>query len=178
MSARVAIFLAVALAANTAALAQPTPAASTPDLKNGFNYPFFQFTAAVADCPTPLGLFMRADELALEALRRVDKSSVQPNTYSYDAEIAAMLKAALEVNQLYTHSPLVNSSLWATVQARVVTIEGCMAGDAYTSFDHGMITTQIENVVKAIPNVLQAVVLVRTSGQTRAGAPVPYRVRP
>ena len=169
------------------AFAQQAPA-GTPDsdLKNWFNDPFFQFTAAVSDCPVPLGPFIRADERAAQAHRRAEKSTSclqagtcdKPNAYAYDADIAAQLKAALEVKQLYTHSPLVNSSLWATVQGRIVTIEGCMAGDAYTSFDHDMITTQIENVAKAIPNVLQAVVRVRTSGQTRAGAPVPYRVRP
>ena len=169
------------------AFAQQAPA-GTPDsdLKNWFNDPFFQFTAAVSDCPVPLGPFICADERAAQAHRRAEKSASclqagtcdKPNAYAYDADIAAQLKAALEVKQLYTHSPLVNSSLWATVQGRIVTIEGCMAGDAYTSFDHDMITTQIENVAKAIPNVLQAVVRVRTSGQTRAGAPVPYRVRP
>lgn len=155
-------------------------------LQNWFNDPFFQFTAAVSDCPVPLGPFTRADERAAQAQRRAEKGAscwlagacVRPNAYAYDADIAHALKAALAVNQLYTHSPLVNSSLWATVQGRVVTVEGCMAGDAYTSFDHDMITTQIENVAKSIPNVLQAVVLVRTSGQTRAGAPVRYRVRP
>jgi hypothetical protein len=175
---RLALAIGLALLAGSLASAQQGSETSAAELKNGFNYPFFQFTAAVADCPTPLGPFMRADELALEALRRVDQARARSNTYDYDADIAAQLKAALEVKQLYTHSPLVNSSLWATVQGRIVTIEGCMAGDAYTSFDHGMITTQIENVAKAIPNVLQAVVLVRTSGQTRVGAPVPYPVRP
>lgn len=160
----------------------PAPAS----LQNWFNDPFFQFTAAVADCPVPLGPLVRADERAAQAHRRGEKGTScwlagnceRPNAYAYDAEIAAQLKAALAQNQLYTHSPLVNSSLWATVQGRVVTIDGCMAGDAYTSFSHENIHLHIENVAKSIPNVLQAVVRVRTSGQTRAGAAVPYPVRP
>ena len=181
----------LALLAHSLALAQPSTAGATDsDLKNWFNDPFFQFTAAVADCPVPLGPLLKENESAAETIRRAGRGAhcqpgvncVQPNTsanpYTYDADIAKALKAALEVNQLYTHSPLVNSSLWATVQGRIVKIEGCMAGDAYTPFNHDMITTQIENVAKAIPNVLQAVVRVRTSGQTRAGAALPYRVRP
>lgn len=187
--------LVMAVIVSPFVFAQQAPA-GTPDsdLKNWFNDPFFQFTAAVSDCPVPLGPFIRAGERAAQAHRRAEKSASclqagtcdKPNAYAYDTDIAALLKAALEVKQLYTHSPLVNSSLWATVQGRIVTIEGCMAGDAYTSFDHNMITTQIENVAKAIPNVLQAVVLVRTSGQaggqaggqTRVRLPVPYAVRP
>ena len=185
-----AVGLFLALVAGPGAFAQQATETSPSELKNWFNDPFFQFTAAVSDCPVPLGPFIRADERAAQARRRAEKSASclqagiceKPNAYAYDADIAAQLKAALQVKQLYTHSPLVNSSLWATVQGRIVTIEGCMAGDAYTSFDHGMITTQIENVAKAIPNALQAVVLVRTSGQaggqTRVQAPVPYAVRP
>jgi hypothetical protein len=144
------------------------------ELITRFGDPFFQFTSAVADCPAPLGPVLSVQPNAAQARLLAEELGA----YAHDAEIASKLKAALLVNQLYTHSPLVNSSLWATVQGRIVTIEGCMAGDAYTSFDHGMITTQIENVAKAIPNVVRAVVLVRTSGQTRAGSPVPYRLRP
>ena len=185
-----AVGLFLALVAGPGAFAQQATETSPSELKNWFNDPFFQFTAAVSDCPVPLGPFIRADERAAQAHRRAEKGTScwqagtcdKPNAYAYDADIAAQLKAALEVKQLYTHSPLVNSSLWATVQGRIVTFEGCMAGDAYTSFDHDMITTQIENVAKAIPNALQAVVLVRTSGQaggqTRVQAPVPYAVRP
>lgn len=155
-------------------------------LSNPFNDPHFQFTAAVADCPQPLGPLITAEEQASQAHRRAEKGTScwlagtcdKPNAYAYDADIATALKAALGSKQLYTHSPLVHSSLWATVQGRIVTIEGCVAGDAYTSFDHEMIRTQIENVAKAVPQVLQAVVLVRTSGQTKAGAAVPYKTRP
>jgi hypothetical protein len=174
----------------TAAATTPAPGADSASLQNWFNDPFFQFTAAVANCPVPLGPLIRADERAAQAHRRAEKgtscwlagSCERPNAYAYDADIAAQLKAALAQNQLYTHSPLVNSSLWATVQGRVVTIDGCMAGDAYTSFNADAIHLHIANVAKSIPNVLQAVVRVRTSGgataQTHATAAVPYPVRP
>jgi hypothetical protein len=121
---------------------------------------FFQFTAAVPSCPVPLG----------------PPSSVTAD--AADGKIAAALRAAVFNPQMYTHSPLVNSSLWATVQSRTVTIEGCIAGDAYTSFDHDSLRTQIENVGNAIPGVERTVVLVRTSVQARAGLPVPYRAQP
>lgn len=119
---------------------------------------FFQFTSAVPNCPQPA---WSADKTGVEAS---------------DAVIADALKAALTKGQLYTHSPLVNSSLWASVQSRIVTIQGCVAGDAYTRFDHASLVTQIENVGNSIPDVRKTVVLIRTSAQAAAGLPVPYQV--
>jgi hypothetical protein len=120
---------------------------------------FFQFTAAVPACPQPHG---PADSGDVDAT---------------DATISAALQAALAKGQLYTHSPLVNSSLWARVHRRVVTVEGCIAGDAYTSFDAGSLRTHIENVGNSIPEVRKTVVLVRTSAQAASGMPVPYPVK-
>ena len=120
---------------------------------------FFQFTSAMPTCPQP----------ALPA----EKTGVDAS----DAAIADALKAALSKGQLYTHSPLVNSSLWASVPSRIVTIQGCPAGDAHTSFDHASLVTHIENVGNSIPDVRKTVVLIRTSAQAAAGLPVPYLVK-
>ena len=155
-------------------------------LQNWFADPFFQFTHVVADCPVPLGPFITAEQRPAQAHRRAEKGTScwlagkcdKPNAYAYDAEIATALKRLLSQNQLYTHSPMVNSSLWATVQGRVVTIEGCVAGDVATGFDHALIRTQIETMASAVPNVLQAVALIRVSAEARAGLAVPYKVRP
>ena len=164
-----------------------TPAQFAPgELQNRFNDPFFQFTTVIPDCPVPLGPLITAAEQVAQAARRAQKdvSCVQagscdkPNAFAYDADIAAALRKALNVTQLYTHSPLVNSSLWATVQGRVVTIEGCVAGDVPLGFDHVFISRAIETMVMGLPNVVQGVALIRTSEQARAGAAVPYRVRP
>jgi hypothetical protein len=121
---------------------------------------FFQFTAAVSNCPVPLGPAGNSD------------------TDVADPGIASALREALSKGQLYTHSPLVNSSLWATVQGRTVTVEGCIAGDAYTSFDASNMRTHIENIGNSIPNVRQTLVQVRTAAQAKEGLPVPYRVQP
>ncbi len=174
------------LGANLASFAQAPAQPAASDLQNRFNDPFFQFTSVVQSCPVPLGPFITADEQAAQAHWRAEKGTScwlagrcdKPNAYAYDADIAAALKAALRPAQLYTHSPLVNSSLWATVQGRVVTIEGCVAGDVPLGFDHAFISRAIETMVAAIPNVLQAVASIRTGEQARAGAQVPYRMRP
>jgi hypothetical protein len=171
-----------ALATGAHALAQSTPA----PLQNWFNDPFFQFTSVVTDCPEPLGPRINAEDRASQAHRRAEKGTScwlagtcdKPNAYAYDADIAVALKSLLQKPQLYTHSPLVNSSLWATVQGRIVTIEGCVAGDVPGGYDRALITKQIEAMVSGIPNVLQAVALIRTGAQARAGERVPYRVRP
>ena len=185
-SLKLCIAIALALGAGLASFAQ-TPAPSVgSDLQNRFNDPFFQFTSVVPNCPVPLGPFITADEQLAQAHRRAEKGTScwlagtceKPNAYAYDTDIAAALLAALKPAQLYTHSPLVNSTLWATVQGRVVTIEGCVAGDVPLGFDHAFISRAIETMVAAIPNVLQAVALIRTGEQARAGAPVPYRVWP
>ncbi len=180
------IAITLTLGAGLACFAQAPAQSAASGLQNWFNDPFFQFTSVVPDCPVPLGPFMYASERAAQAHRRAEKGTScwlagtcdKPNAYDYDADIAAALKKALNVTQLYTHSPLVNSSLWATVQGRIVTIEGCVAGDVPLGFDHTFISRAIETMVMGLPHVLQGVALIRTSEQARAGAAVPYKVRP
>jgi hypothetical protein len=127
---------------------------------------FFQIRATVPECPMPR-------EPDLERTREGDHASEEA-----DDAIASSLRAALSKNQLYTHSPLVHSSLWAWVHQRVVTIAGCVSGDVPPGYDHALIRTQFEKLLSSIPDVRQVVVLVRTSAQARAGEAVPYRTRP
>lgn len=186
MAIQPALAFTLTLAASMIGLAQTEVQTAPGELQNRFNDPFFQFTTVIPDCPMPLGPLITAAEQVAQAARRAQKdvSCVQagscdkPNAFAYDADIAAALRKALNVTQLYTHSPLVNSSLWATVQGRVVTIEGCVAGDVPLGFDHVFISRAIETMVMGLPNVVQGVALIRTSEQARAGAAVPYRVRP
>jgi hypothetical protein len=170
----------------TAIAAQASAQSVSGPLQNWFNDPFFQFTSVVTDCPEPLGPRITAEDRASQAHRRAEKGTScwlagtcdKPNAYAYDADIAVALKSLLERPQLFTHSPLVNSSLWATVQGRIVTIEGCVAGDVPSGYDRALLVTQIEKMVSSVPNVLQVVALIRTGVQALAGERVPYRVRP
>ena len=151
-------------------------------LENRFNDPFFQFTSAVADCPVPLGPRINlAAQIAQTPQREqrgahcmTEKPCLRPNAFAYDADIASALQQALKPAQLYTHSPLVNSSLWATVQGRTVTVEGCVAGDVPTGFDHDFRARQIDVLARSLPNVQKIVVRIRTGAQARAGVAVPY----
>ena len=150
--------------------------------ENRFADPFFQFTSAVADCPLPLGpRITLAEQLAQMPQREawgphcmLEKPCKKPNDFAYDADIGTALQEAVQSKQLYSHSPLVNSSLWITVQARVVTVEGCVAGDVPTGFDHAFITGHLEVLANSVPEVKRAVVRIRTSAQARAGVAVPY----
>ncbi len=178
--------LAIAMVATSvASWAQTTaPDTSVTKLTTGFgelkslvDARFFQFTAVVTDCPVPAGPFLRDAQRSTSALVPADPGD-QARVVAADLKIATQLMALLTKGQLYTHSPLVNSSLWASVWGRIVTIEGCVAGDLPAGFDHRLIRTQLESLVSAVPGVLQAVVLIRTSAQLRANETVPYPVRP
>ena len=82
----------------------------------------------------------------------------EPNAYRYDARIAAALRERLAATPA-----LHPSSLWLTVQGRVVYLEGCVA-----RAEQG---TALEAAARAVPDVQQALALVAI-GATR---PLPYR---
>ena len=104
----------------------------------------------------------------------LEKPCKKPNDFAYDTDIGNALQQAVQSKQLYSHSPLVNSSLWITVQARVVAVEGCVAGDVPTGFDHAFITRHLEVLAGSVPDVKWAVVRIRTGAQARDGMAVPY----
>jgi len=144
-------------------------AAPADEMGNWFNDPFFQISAAIADCPPPAGPFVPASERVLQTHRRAEKGTTcwlareceRPTAYAYDADIAAAAQAALRQRNPFA----ADTSLWVTVQGRVVYIEGC-ARDA-------AVVPALEAFARAWPDVQQAIAIVRIDGAARP----PYRLR-
>ena len=144
-------------------------AAGAEELQNWFDDPFFQITSGVPDCPLPAGPFTSESDRRVQAHRRAEKGTTcwlareceRPTAYAYDADIAAAAQAALRQRNPFA----ADTSLWVTVQGRVVYIEGC-ARDAAA-------IPALEAFARAWPDVQQAIAIVRTDPATRA----PYRLR-
>jgi hypothetical protein len=157
----VALMLVAAAAANGQVPAD--------EVRNWFDDPFLRLTAEVADCPTPAGPFVTRQENLASSHHRAEKGTTawlageadRPKAFAYDQDIAQALAAAFRDKNRFP-----GSSLWATVQGRVVFVEGCMRSEAEVP--------EVEALVRSLPHVQQAVAIVRT----QPGAPVPYRVMP
>jgi hypothetical protein len=155
----------VSCAAVTACQAQPSG-----ELKNWFDDPFFEISADLPDCPVPLGPLLTESERRVQSHHRAEKGTScwlagrceRPNFYAYDQEIAQQLQAAARQRP----DLLSGTSLWITVQGRVVYVEGCAARpDAAAA---------LEAFARAVPQVQQALALLRTD----ARQPPPYRLKP
>jgi hypothetical protein len=152
-----------------AMLAMPATADSqqSEPLRNGFDDPYFQVSGALADCPVPRGPLMTEAERRLQSHHRAERGTTcwlqgqceRPNAYAYDADIAAGVRAALAKSTL-----LRDSTVWVTVQGRVVYFEGC-AGDPAAA-------AGLEALARQVPDVLAAVATLAV-GTAR---PPPYRV--
>ena len=147
------------------------PARAAPDadgLQNWFNDPFFQISSGVPDCPIPAGPFISESEKRVQAHHRAEKGTTcwlahecdRPNAYAYDEDIATALKAALR-----ERNPFAATSLWVTVQGRVVYIEGCVARASQEN--------ELEAFARSLPFVQQAIAIVRSDSAARP----PYRLR-
>lgn len=156
----------VLLNALTAACQAQNPA----ELRNWFNDPFFQISAALPGCPMPLGPLITEAERRAEAHHRGERGTAcwlagkceRPNYYEYDQDIAAAFRsAAAGKPDLFA-----NTSLWITVQGRVVFIEGCVSTAAAAP--------KLELFARQLPHVQLAFAIVRTD----ASAAPPYKVRP
>jgi len=162
-SAREASLLALLAALTTAGTAGPVR-----ELRNWFGDPFFPISAAIADCPLPAGPYVDEAEQRVQAHHRAERGTTcwlaracdRPNAYAYDAEIATALQAALRERH-----PFTDTSVWITVQGRVVYLEGCVARPAQAA--------ELEAFARAIPNVQQAIAIVRDDPRARP----PYRLR-
>jgi hypothetical protein len=151
-----------------AVVATPCLAQVPTDRQNWFDDPFFQISASVADCPLPAGPFVTEAERRLEAHHRAERGTTcwlagqcdRPNSYAYDHDIALAFRKALA-----ERDALSNSSLWITVQGRVVYIEGCVTRDA--------MAVELEALARTLPNVQQAIAIVRTDPTARP----PYKLR-
>jgi len=143
-------------------------AAGAEELQNWFDDPFFQITSGVPDCPLPAGPFTSESDRGVQAHRRAEKGTTcwlarecdRPNAYAYDQDIATALKAALR-----ERNPFVATSLWVTVQGRIVYIEGCIARASQEA--------ELEAFVRSLPHVQQALAIVRSDPSARP----PYRLR-
>ena len=136
--------------------------------RNAFNDPFFQMAAGIAGCPLPAGPYITDEERRLQSHNRAERGTTcwlagqceRPKFYDYDAEIAAALQAAL-----LERNPFASATLWATVQGRIVFIEGCVADEADA--------TPLESYVMATPNVTRAIAIVHVLGTRKP----PYKLR-
>jgi hypothetical protein len=143
-------------------------AAAGDELQNWFDDPFFQISAGIPNCPMPAGPFTDERDKRTQAHHRAEKGTTcwlakecdRPNAYAYDADIAAAFQAAARERH-----PFANTSLWVTVQGRVVYIEGCAERESQA--------VEIEAFARALPNVQQAIAIVRIDSSARPR----YRLR-
>lgn len=160
--------LCAVIASAMAAIVPASQADAGDELRNWFNDPFFQISNGMPACPTPAGPFVTERERHAQAHRRAEKGTTcwlardcdRPNAYAYDPDIAVAMQSAVEQRR-----PFPDTSLWATVQGRVVYIEGCVASASQVG--------EIDAFARAQPYVEQVHVSVRTSPSARA----PYRLR-
>lgn len=133
---------------------------------NRFNDPFEAVSSDIAGCPEPLGPRVTAAEARVQAHHRAERGTTcwlqgecrEPNAFHYDAAIAQALRP-----RLAGAAALHPSSLWFTVQGRVVYLEGCV--------ERAEQAAELEAQARGLPDVQQALALVRVG---RGGA-VPYR---
>jgi redox-sensitive bicupin YhaK (pirin superfamily) len=136
-------------------------------MRNWYNDPFFQISNAIPNCPQPAGPFITEAERRLQEHHRVESGTTcwlagkceKSNSYAYDRGIAAALQRLLAA-----HNPFPDSSLWVTVQGRVVFISGCVRDEVEAP--------KIEAYARGIPNVLLAVAAVYSNLDSRP----PYRL--
>jgi hypothetical protein len=152
-----------------AILAQPCRAQTDGVRRNWFNDPFFQISDGLANCPTPAGPFVTEKQRTAEAHHRAERGTScwlagkcdRPTSYAYDQDIASAFKAKLNEEQ---RNPFAGSTLWVTVQGRVVYIEGCAA-------EQGVVAA-LEAYARVLPYVEIAVARVRSDPTI----PPPYEV--
>jgi len=138
--------------------------------RNWFDDPFFQIANAQPDCPLPRGPFITEAERRVQAHHRAEKGTScwlagrceRANFYAYDRDIAAALRAALPQQA----ELLKGSSLWITVQGRVVYLEGCVPEVARAA--------ALEAWARSLPRVQSAIALVLVDARL---AP-PYLIAP
>lgn len=154
-----------------AAATVPFEAFADADRQNWFHDPFFQISDRIRDCPMPVGPFVTEDQRLVDAHHRAERGTTcwlvgkcdRPNSYAYDQDIASAFQAALRRD-----NPFGESTLWVTVQGRVVYIEGC-------STDKN-IAARLEAFAGALPYVELAVAKIQ-SDPTEA-PPYPTLAKP
>ena len=138
------------------------------ELRNWFDDPFFQISASIADCPAPAGPLLSESDRRAQAHRRAEKGTTcwlakqcdRPTAYAYDQDIATSFRQAIAGGDR-----LAGTTLWVTIQGRVVYIEGCALQDSAAA--------EAEALARSLPYVQQAIAIVRTDPKS----PAPYRLR-
>jgi hypothetical protein len=100
----------------------------------------------------PAGPFITDEERRVQSHHRAERGTTcwlagtcdRPNDYAYDATIAERVKAALATSPL-----LAGTTLWVTVQGRIVFIDGCAVDES--------IGLPLESLIRSLPDVRQAV---------------------
>ena len=152
-----------------ATVAPPSEAAPPAELKNWFNDPFVRLSDAVRDCPEPLGPRMTAAEQLKQAHHRAERGTScwlqgkceRSNAFEYDSKIAENFKQGW-----VKHPEFQSSTVWLTVQGRVVYLDGCA-----TEPD---LAAKLEQFARSIPKVTQAIASIRTQSNQKP----PYAVWP
>jgi len=154
--------ISAVLATILAALLVPAAEAAD-ELQNWFDDPFFQVTRADPECPKPAGPYVDESGRRQQAHRRAEKGTTcwlagecdRPKAYAYDQDIAVAIRRAFAETSAFD-----STTLWVTVQGRVVYVEGC-AQDEST-------TLQVEALVRSLPFVQQAIGIIRTNPKLAA----------
>ena len=157
-----------ALAWLPALLIGSAPAGAAETLRNWFGDPFFPLSHALPGCPAPAGPFITEAERRVQSHHRAEKGTscwlagecTRPNAYAYDRGIAAALRRAAPRERAFAAT-----SVWVTVQARVVYLEGCASRRTAAA--------ELEAFARGMPHVQQAIAALRTDPRE----PVPYRRR-
>jgi hypothetical protein len=158
------VLLALLLQA-TGASAQ---AASAPERRNWFGDPFFQASDQVKGCPEPAGARITESERRVQSHGRAERGTTcwlvgkceRPNSYAYDPDIARKVRDAFAGK-----APVAGSSLWITVQRRIVYLEGCVARER----DEATLEAWVRTTA---PEVERAVAIVHVKGRRKP----PYRL--
>jgi len=152
-----------------AVLALSMFSASAEELRNWFGDPFFQVTSGVPGCPEPAGPRVTAVERQAQSHRRVEKGTTcwlakeedcqRSSAFAYDSDIATEIQAALRATAQFS-----DTSLWITVQGRVVYVEGCVAQESQGA--------GVEQLARRLPHVQHAIAIVMVNGETKP----PYKL--
>lgn len=152
-----------------AALALPSLGAELGEVRNWYDDPFFRVTSDIPRCPEPAGPRVTEADRRLQSHHRAEKGTtcwlakeddcLRSSAYAYDRDIAAEIQAAAQ-----RAAPFANTSLWVTVQGRIVYIEGCVRDESQAQ--------AIEAMVRRLPHVQQAIAIITAKPQGTA----PYRL--
>ncbi|ALS58826.1 hypothetical protein AT302_02570 [Pandoraea norimbergensis] len=160
--------------AASGAATDPSAASARDDLRNFGSDPFLHISSAVADCPVPLGPFMRESDWIADAHHRIEKGNHcwfegrcrLSNSYRYDVEVAESAQRRLA--SIAADIPWkTQTSLWLTFQRRIIVMQGCMAPGF-----------PLAKLIKALGQTADVEAVVDQVVIRRPGAPLPALTYP